>query len=159
VPNASSRGFSRGAESRTISRRRRCAGSDLRAGAKHHERDFGRDPRHRHHRRRHEPARHLSASDEDDKAGREIARLNREYDQMTRALPATGVGGAAMRDAVSFYTTYIQGYPSLTGFLVPLSGVLQEHPRVRLSQLAWQATDNPARRRRSLPSRRARPRR
>jgi len=86
----------------------------------------------------------FSASDEDDKAGREIARLNREYDQMTRALPATGVGGAAMRDAVSFYTTYIQGYPSLTGFLVPLSGVLQEHPRVRLSQLSWQATDNPA---------------
>jgi len=86
----------------------------------------------------------FAASDEDEKAGREIGELNREYDQMTRALPAAGVGGAAMRDAVSFYTTFIQGYPSLTGFLVPLSGVLQDHPRVRLSQLSWQATDNPA---------------
>ena len=86
----------------------------------------------------------FAASDDDQKAGREIAALNREYDQVTRALPATGVGGAAMRDAVSFYTGYIQEYPSITRFLVPLSGVLQQHPRVRLSQLSWQATDDPA---------------
>jgi type II secretory pathway pseudopilin PulG len=86
----------------------------------------------------------FAANDEDQKAGRDIAALNREYDQVTRALPATGVGGAAMRDAVSFYTGYIQEYPSITRFLVPLSDVLQQHPRVRLSQLSWQATDDPA---------------
>jgi hypothetical protein len=85
----------------------------------------------------------FKASDEDQKAAQEIRALNREYDAATRSLPATGVGGAAMRDAVSFYTTFIQGFPSLTGFLAPLSGVLEAYPRVRLAQLSWLATDDP----------------
>jgi len=85
----------------------------------------------------------FNAEDEDLKASREVQTLNREYDQVMRSLPAGSVGGAAMRDAVSFYKTFIQGFPSLTGFLVPLSGVLEAHPRVRLAQLSWQATDDP----------------
>ena len=85
----------------------------------------------------------FKAADEDQRTAREIQALNREYDSITRALPATGVGGAAMRDAVSFYTAFIRGFPSLHEFLVPLSGVLEAHPRVRLTQIAWEATDDP----------------
>jgi len=84
----------------------------------------------------------FNAANEDQRTAREILSLNSEYDRITRALPAAGVGGAAMRDAASFYTRYIQGFPSLGGFLGPLSGVLEAHPRVRLSQLSWQATDD-----------------
>ena len=85
----------------------------------------------------------LDAAEADQKTEREVAALNREYDQVTRSLPSFGVGGAAMRDAVTFYTTFIQGFPSLAGFLVPLSGVLASHPNVRLAQVAWHATDDP----------------
>jgi len=85
----------------------------------------------------------FNANDDDQKAARELQTLNREYDQVMRSLPTGGVGGAAMRDAVAFYRTFIQGFPSLSAFLVPLSGVLEAHPRVRLAQLSWQATDDP----------------
>ena len=48
-----------------------------------------------------------------------------------------------MRDAVAFYASFIERFPSPSAFLVPLSGVLEAHPNVRLTQLAWQATDDP----------------
>ena len=85
----------------------------------------------------------LDTAEADQKTEREVAALNREYDQVTRSLPSFGVGGAAMRDAVTFYATFIRGFPSLAGFLVPLSEVLASHPSVRLAQVAWHATDDP----------------
>jgi hypothetical protein len=73
---------------------------------------------------------------------RSIATLDREYDEITRALPSFGVGGSTMRDVVAFYNASIRSFPSLPEFLVPVSRVLQAQPDVRLSQLAWQATDD-----------------
>jgi hypothetical protein len=74
---------------------------------------------------------------------RDIARLDREYDEITRALPSFGVGGATMRDVVAFYNASIRSFPSMPEFVVPISHALQGHPDIQLSQLAWQATDDP----------------
>ena len=83
------------------------------------------------------------ASEADQRVTQELKSLNREYDEITRALPTLGVGGSTMRDAVTFYSGSIRGFPVLSEFLVPLSEVLRAHPEVRLSQLSWQATDDP----------------
>jgi hypothetical protein len=84
----------------------------------------------------------LQANEADQKVAQQLNAMNREYDEITRALPSFGVGGSTMRDAVTFYNASIRGFPTLAEFLVPLSGVLQEHPEVRLTQLTWQATDD-----------------
>jgi hypothetical protein len=73
----------------------------------------------------------------------QLAGVNREFEEITRSLPSFGVGGSTMRDAVSFYNTSIRGFPAITDFAVALSRVLLEHPGVRLTQLSWQATDDP----------------
>jgi hypothetical protein len=85
----------------------------------------------------------FQASEADQKVAQELRSLNREYDEITRALPSFGVGGSTMRDAVTFYNGSIRGFPTITDFVVPLSAVLGAHPEVRLNQLAWQATDDP----------------
>jgi len=85
----------------------------------------------------------LIGNEQDLRVGQQIQALNREFDEITRSLPELGVGGAAMRDSVSFYNGSLRGFPTLTEFLVPLSRVLDRHPEVRLSQLAWQATNDP----------------
>ena len=72
-----------------------------------------------------------------------LASLNREYEEINKALPSFGVGGSTMRDAVSFYNGSIRGFPTLTDFLGPVSTVLRSHPEVRLTQLSWQVTDDP----------------
>jgi hypothetical protein len=71
-----------------------------------------------------------------------IEGLNREYEEIIRSTPSMGVGGEAMRDAVAFYNGSIRSYPAMASFLVPVSRVLDGHPRVRLTQFAWQATDD-----------------
>jgi hypothetical protein len=68
--------------------------------------------------------------------------INHEYEEINRALPSFGVGGSTMRDAVTFYNGSIRGFPMLADFLVPVSQAMRAHPNVRLSQLAWQATDD-----------------
>jgi hypothetical protein len=85
----------------------------------------------------------FQASEADQKVAVELRALNREYDDITRALPSFGVGGSTMRDAVTFYNGSIRGFPTLIDFVVALSAVLGAHPEVRLNQLAWQATDDP----------------
>ena len=85
----------------------------------------------------------LRTAEGDQRTAREVMELNREYDRLSRSLPSSGVGGAAMRDAVTFYSSFIQNFPSIGGFVVPLSTALEAHPSVRLNQLAWQATDDP----------------
>jgi hypothetical protein len=83
------------------------------------------------------------ASHADQQVVRQISALNREYDEITKSLPSFGVGGSTMRDVVSFYNGSIRPFPVFGEFLVPLSGALQAHPQVRLSQIAWLATDDP----------------
>lgn len=85
----------------------------------------------------------LEKTDQDQRFGQQITQLSREYDQITRTLPSFGVGGSTMRDAVSFYNSAIRGFPTLNGFAVALSSVLDRYPDVRLTQLQWQATDDP----------------
>jgi hypothetical protein len=83
------------------------------------------------------------ATEADQRVAQQMAAYDRETDDITRALPSFGVGGATMRDAVSFYNGSIRGFPMLADFLVPLSKVLASYPGVRLTQLSWQATDDP----------------
>jgi hypothetical protein len=85
----------------------------------------------------------FQGSEVDQRVTREINQLNREYEEINRSLPTLGVAGLAMRDTVAFYNASIKSFPSITDFLRPLSGVLQAYPQVRLSQLTWQATDDP----------------
>jgi hypothetical protein len=73
---------------------------------------------------------------------RQVADVNREYDEITRSMPSFGVGGSAMRDAVTFYNGSIKEFPSLPEFLKPLSSVLQSLPEMQLTQLSWIATDD-----------------
>jgi len=84
----------------------------------------------------------LQGNQAEQQVNRDISTLDREYDEITRALPSFGVGGSTMRDAVAFYNASIRSFPSLPEFLVPLSRVLQSYPDVQLTQLAWQASDD-----------------
>lgn len=85
----------------------------------------------------------FAGNEEDVRVGQQVQALNREYEEITRSLPELGVGGAAMRDSVAFYNGSLRGFPTLTAFLVPVSHVLDRYPQVRLTQLAWQASDDP----------------
>jgi len=85
----------------------------------------------------------VKASEADVRVAQQVSSLNREQDEIMKSLPSFGVGGSTMRDAVSFYNGAIRNFPTLEGFLVPLSAALNDHPTVRLTQIAWQATDDP----------------
>jgi hypothetical protein len=85
----------------------------------------------------------LQSDQLDQRTSQQLQALNREYDEIVRSLPSRGVGGAAMRDSVAFYNGTIRTFPTLTDFLIPVSQVLETHPRVRLLQLAWQAASEP----------------
>ena len=82
-------------------------------------------------------------SEADVRVAQQVSALDREYDDIMKSLPSFGVGGSTMRDAVAFYNGSIRGFPTLTSFLVPVSGALRDHPTIRLTQLAWMATDDP----------------
>jgi hypothetical protein len=84
----------------------------------------------------------MQASAADERIEQQVHALNRESEEITQTLPSFGVGGATMREAVAFYNGSLHGFPDVSGFLVPLSEVLRAHPEVRLTQLAWQATDD-----------------
>jgi hypothetical protein len=85
----------------------------------------------------------FKASEADVRVAQQVGSLDREYDDIMKSLPSFGVGGSTMRDAVAFYNGSIRNFPTLTGFLVPVSGALRSHPTIRLTQLAWIATDDP----------------
>jgi hypothetical protein len=82
-------------------------------------------------------------SEQDQRVTRDLASLNRDYDEIARSMPSFGVGGSTMRDAVSFYNGSIRAFPKLDDFVRPVSQVLQTRPNVRLQQLAWLASDDP----------------
>jgi hypothetical protein len=84
----------------------------------------------------------LQKRDDDSAVNQSIVALNREYDLIRRSMPTQGVGSDAMRDAVAFYNGTLKNYPSVAQFLVPVSRVLEVHPRIRLMQIAWQASDD-----------------
>jgi hypothetical protein len=84
----------------------------------------------------------FKANDADSAMARQVAALDREYEEVAREMPSFGVGGSTMRDAVSFYNGAIRTFPAMADFVRPLSSILQAYGNVRLSQLAWQATDN-----------------
>jgi hypothetical protein len=84
----------------------------------------------------------FQASEADQKVTQQLNALNRESEEITKSLPSFGVGGSTMRDAVTFYNGSIRGFPTLARFVLPLSEVLGQYPQVRLSQIAWQATDD-----------------
>ena len=88
-------------------------------------------------------SRAFQSSEADQRVVQQLGSLNKEYEDITKALPSFGVGGSTMRDAVTFYNGSIRGFPTLTDFLVPLSAVLRGHPDVRLVQLTWQVSDDP----------------
>ena len=75
-----------------------------------------------------------------ERVARDVRALDAEFGQVTRSLPAAGIGGAAMHEAVDFYNATLRGFPSVVDFLVPLTRVFDAHPRIRLAQLAWQAS-------------------
>jgi hypothetical protein len=85
----------------------------------------------------------FATNEGDQRLTQRLAGLNREYDEIARSMPSFGVGGSTMRDAVRFYDGTIRGFPTVNAFAVSLSHALQEHPEVRLTQLAWMATDDP----------------
>jgi hypothetical protein len=82
-------------------------------------------------------------ADQKERTGREIASLDRQYEEVTKAMPSFGVGGSTMRDAVSFYNASIRSFPKLDDFVRPISQLLQSRPNVKLQQLAWLASDDP----------------
>lgn len=84
----------------------------------------------------------LQKRDGDTAVNQGIVALNREYDAIRRSMPAQGVGSDAMRDTVAFYNGTLKSYPSVVQFLMPISRVLEAHPRIRLMQIAWQAADD-----------------
>jgi hypothetical protein len=83
----------------------------------------------------------FETTEADEKVAQQLHTINREYEQIAKALPSYGVGGSTMRDVVTFYNASIRSFPTLPQFLAPVSHVLEGHPEVRINQLAWQATD------------------
>jgi hypothetical protein len=71
-----------------------------------------------------------------------IADLTRESQVIARSMPEQGVAGETMRDSVALYNAMLRDSPSLLDFLVPVSRVLSAHPRIRLTQVAWQTSQD-----------------
>ncbi|MDH5264220.1 MAG: hypothetical protein OEX21_05660 [Betaproteobacteria bacterium] len=84
----------------------------------------------------------LQNRDLDLQTAQRILALNREYDEIQRAMPAQGVAGQTMRDAVAFYAGSLRTYPTIAALLVPVSRILERYPAIRLTQVAWQAVDD-----------------
>jgi hypothetical protein len=72
----------------------------------------------------------------------QIQAASQEVDEINRALPTSGVGGPAMRETVAFYNDSLRAYPTVASFLIPISTVLDRYPKIRLTQIVWQATDD-----------------
>ena len=88
-------------------------------------------------------ARIFQASEAEERITQQIGTFERQHEEIMRDMPSFGVGGATMRDAVTFYNGSIRAFPTVTEFLRTLSRVLQQHPEMRLGQVSWQATDDP----------------
>jgi hypothetical protein len=47
-----------------------------------------------------------------------------------------------MRETVAFYNNSLRAYPTVASFLLPISVVLDRYPKIRLTQIVWQAADD-----------------
>ena len=84
----------------------------------------------------------FQSHDLDIQTARRIQALYRERDEIVRSMPAQGVGGQTMRDTVAFYSGSLREYPTVTSMLLPVSAVLNNYPSIRLTQIAWQASND-----------------
>ncbi len=84
----------------------------------------------------------LQGREKDFHTVRQIQAAQRELDEIARSMPAQGIGGQTMRDAVAFYSGSLKEYPTVAAMLVPVSVVLGRYPSIRLTQVAWQAADD-----------------
>jgi hypothetical protein len=84
----------------------------------------------------------LQNREKDFATARRIQAINSEVDQIARSMPVQDVGGQTMRDTVAFYSSSLRGIPSVESLLRPVSGVLEKYPKIRLTQIAWQAADD-----------------
>ncbi|MGE0356774.1 MAG: hypothetical protein AB7P08_07655 [Burkholderiales bacterium] len=84
----------------------------------------------------------LQSHEMDLATAKRIRDAQAELESITRAMPAQGVAGQTMRDTVAFFSGSLRGYPTVAGTLLPVSAVLQRYPKVRLTQVAWQAADD-----------------
>jgi hypothetical protein len=84
----------------------------------------------------------LQHRDKDVQTLSQAEALNREHDRLLQSIPSQGAAGQTMRDAVAFYSGSIRAYPTVGSFLLPLSGVLERYPDLRLSQIQWQTADD-----------------
>lgn len=84
----------------------------------------------------------LQNREQDLLTARQVQVTNQEFDAITRSMPSEGVGGQAMRDTVAFYSGWLKEYPTITSLLLPVSIVLDNFPKIRLTQVVWQAADD-----------------
>ena len=84
----------------------------------------------------------FQGAEADHRVEQQVAAFSREYEDIAASTPSLGVGGATMRDVVTFYNGSIKSFPTLPEFAAPVSGVLRSHPQVRVNQLSWLATDD-----------------
>jgi hypothetical protein len=84
----------------------------------------------------------LEAREREQQTLERVAVFQRQSDEIMRAMPLQDVGGETMRDTVTFYARSLRAYPTISGFLQPVSEVLARYPEIRLTQVAWQAADD-----------------
>lgn len=84
----------------------------------------------------------LQGREIDQQTSQAIQAAKRELDDLARSMPSQGTGGQTMRDTVAFYASSLRAYPTVASLLVPLSAVLDRYPAIRLTQVAWEATDD-----------------
>jgi hypothetical protein len=84
----------------------------------------------------------MKASEAELRTAHQVNALDHEHNEIIKSLPSFGVQGTTMRDAVAFYNSAVRGFPTLPAFLAPISNVLRAYPSMRLTQVAWIATDD-----------------
>lgn len=87
-------------------------------------------------------ARGFESRDRDAANVARIAALTAERNEIVRGFPPLQAPGDVMRETVDLYNQSLRDYPHPADFLTPISGVLSRHPGVRLTQVAWQSTDD-----------------
>lgn len=79
---------------------------------------------------------------QDARTARQVQAARRDLEEIMRSMPSEVGGGEAMRDTVAFFSGSLRDYPTPASLLVPVSAILAGHPKIRLTQVAWQAADD-----------------
>ena len=67
----------------------------------------------------------------------ETTRIEAEQRSVRSALPVSSVAPDVMSSTVNFYNQSIRTAPSYSGFLIKLSHVLEQFPKIQLQELHW----------------------